>query len=54
MGLRRFFCKHNWEVVKQEKTALYREDGKVPVGYSYVIIQRCKKCGKVEKIEVKY
>lgn len=51
-AIRRFFCPHDWEVVVKEKLSNYGEVKSATAGF--VLIQRCKKCGKVQKDIIKY
>lgn len=46
MELRQFFCSHVWEDILREKVDKPRR--------MFLVVQRCKKCGKIKKIEIKY
>ena len=49
----RLFHKHNWEVIEKRLINVY--DGtELPVEFKYVIIQRCKDCGKIRKQVIKF
>ena len=45
---KRFFCSHQWEVLVNTQAVL--EKGRKGV----VIVQRCKKCGKIQKDIIRY
>ena len=51
-------CEHDWEVVLREDIVITDEfntgSPDKPVGYKYVEIMKCKKCGKIWKQEVMY
>lgn len=47
---RRLFCEHNWEVVFNKSVNVFEtKHDKRPVETKWVLIQRCRKCGKIEK-----
>lgn len=44
-------CSHEWEDIDKQCVELYDidlfgEKSEVPIKYKYIILQRCKKCGK--------
>ena len=48
MDIRQLFCKHDYEVIGDEKSRSFRDDNaKLPYEVWRIIIQRCKKCGKI-------
>jgi len=55
INLKQLFCLHEWEVMHEDRVELYKNPKlKKPTGYKYVAIMRCKKCGKLKKVEIKY
>lgn len=56
MGIRQFFCNHQWEIVHKDTVRVFDSDtpGDNPVEFKYVIIQRCPKCGKFRKTMFRY
>ena len=50
--IKRFFCKHEWEIMYNQSISIFEPHAGFddrPVGRKIVIIQRCKKCGKIDK-----
>ena len=55
MGLRQFFCRHKWKVVRTDKEDYDKVVAqKLSYAHKLVVIQLCEKCGKIKKTELKY
>lgn len=46
--IRRFFCPHDWEVMTNHQVEFPLDKSKQS-SYTWILVQRCKKCGKVQK-----
>lgn len=56
--IKKFFrcCDHDWELIKRYEiieTDRFWMGDDTPVGYRFVDIKECKKCGKILKQEIK-
>lgn len=52
-SIKRFFCPHDWEVILNTQVNRLDKATKKPYAFTWVVVQRCKKCGKIQKNIIK-